>query len=450
MLYSAFYPEESRSKLMINSDATVIGLTGPFGSGSTTAAGILAERKGFHHVRLSQVVKDTWQEQNKEKVATRSDLQKLGNRMRLESKDPGILVARTISKRSSSDTRIEKLVVDGIRNLGEIEALRKLFGLRFYLFAFECQPSERWERVRGRECESIGLTETQFISDNEDDRDQENVYGQQVQLCVDEADVLIDNESDVTLSELRTKLVEYLELVTGDKPRYASPAEIYMNLAYSSSHGSKCLKRQVGAVLVAAPPNEMGEVVAVGFNENPLGTSPCVEEKKYGADPTQNRPGTCYRDIVRHESFMQLARANRVCPACGAPLGDFKDAPPWVCKACAINLEKFFWPERAMTKCTAVHAEVQAILAARGRAKDTTLYTTTFPCFQCAEAISHAGIKWIAYTEPYPDVRSAGRLEIAGIGVARFEGIRSRRFDEIFGRARPYISELIKISQQKN
>ena len=34
-----------------------------------------------------------------------------------------------------------------------------------------------------------------------------------------------------------------------------------MNLAYSASHGSKCLKRQVGAVLVDAVPNTMGQIV---------------------------------------------------------------------------------------------------------------------------------------------------------------------------------------------
>ena len=193
----------------------------------------------------------------------------------------------------------------------------------------------------------------------------------------------------------------------------------------------------------------MGDVVALGFNENPLGTSPCVAERKYGADPLQNKPGNCYRDIVRHEFFNELIRAKRICPSCGSQIGGFNYAPPWLCGACGADLEKFFWPERAMTKCTAVHAEVQAILAARGRANGTTLYTTTFPCFQCAEAISHAGIKWIVYTEPYPDVRSASRLEIAGIKVARFDGVRSRRFDEFFGRARPYISELTKISKQK-
>ena len=85
-----------------------------------------------------------------------------------------------------------------------------------------------------------------------------------------------------------------------------------------------------------------------------------------------------------------------------------------------------------MTLCTAVHAEIQAIFASEARASGATLYTTTFPCFQCAEKIAHAGIKYVVYTEPYPDVRAAERLKLAGIMVARFEGVRSSRFYDLF------------------
>src|SRR5438105_11981470 len=90
-----------------------------------------------------------------------------------------------------------------------------------------------------------------------------------------------------------------------------------MNLAFSAAHGSKCLKRQVGAVLVSAPPNQMGEIVGQGFNENPFVTSPCVEEKRYGAKPARGIPGGCYRDIVRHQAFARLAALGRRCPECG-------------------------------------------------------------------------------------------------------------------------------------
>jgi deoxycytidylate deaminase len=302
-----------------------------------------------------------------------------------------------------------------------------------------------------KEYQPKGRTLQDFHSDDERDRDQEFMYGQQIQLCVDQADVLVTNDAEVTLASLRRKLAEYAELVTGENPRYAEPKEILMNLAYSSSHGTKCLKRQVGAILVTAPPGEMGEIVGQGFNENPIGTRPCVEEPQYGADEDQGKLGRCFRDIVRHESYVKFARSKRRCPACGKVLtAKISKVPPWRCAKCNAQLEEFFWPERAMSLCTAVHAEVAAIMAARGRARGATLYSTTFPCFQCAEKLTHAGVKFVVYTEPYPDIRAATRLEIAGIDVAKFEGIRSGRFDEIFSRARPHISEQVRILAEKD
>jgi deoxycytidylate deaminase len=199
--------------------------------------------------------------------------------------------------------------------------------------------------------------------------------------------------------------------------------------------------------LVAAGPGDAGEVVGVGYNENPVGTSPCVEEKEYGADETTGARGLCYRDIIRFKSYEKMKLEKRRCPGCGLllPKPD-KDSHPWRCRkpTCGVNLELFFWPERAMTLCTAVHAEVQAVLNSRGRAEGSTLHTTTFPCFQCAEKIAQAKVKSIVFTEPYPDIRAAERLVIADIKVARFEGVRSRRFDEIFSRARAYMINLSK------
>jgi deoxycytidylate deaminase len=148
------------------------------------------------------------------------------------------------------------------------------------------------------------------------------------------------------------------------------------------------LKRQVGAVLVNALPGVMGEVIGQGFNENPLGTHPCVEEPKYGAVPGKTN-GNCYRDMVRQDSFVQLASTGTRCPQCGNYLSEpAKFGPPWRCRSCDADLERYFWPERAISLCTAVHAEVAAILSCAGRSKGSTLYTTTFPCLQCTEKIA--------------------------------------------------------------
>jgi deoxycytidylate deaminase len=355
----------------------------------------------------------------------------------------GILAELAIKELEQDKEQYDRLVIDGIRNLAEIDFLRDTFGNRFYLFALECPQSNRWERLRPS-YERSGRSMTDFLSDDRRDRDEELEHGQQVQLCVDQADVLIDNSDDVSQADLRTKLGDYAELVLGLQYRFAKPIEIYMNVAYSASHGSKCIKRQVGAVLVSALPNVMGEVVGQGFNENPLRTSPCIEEPKYGADLQRRIPGKCYRDIVGQEGFVQLSESGVRCPKCGEKIRLLNPTgPPWRCVGCEEDLERYFWPERAMTLCTAVHAEVAAILSAAGRTKDTTLYSTTFPCFQCSEKITQAGITNIVFNEIYPDIRAAERLEIAGINVLRFEGVRSRRFDEIFSKAQ-------KSAEQKN
>lgn len=432
--------------MVIAAKATAIGLTGPFGSGCTTAAELLKLRKKYVPASLSEIVKRRWQKRNPNQVPTRSDLQALGNQLRKDSKNSGYLAQEAIRQLEKDSEAYTHLVFDSIRNLGEIETLKERFGRRFYLFALDCPTSERWERVGPEEYEARGRTLADFGFDDGRDRDEEYAYGQQVQLCVYQADVLVINDSEVALASLRTKLAKYLDLVTGEKPRYPEPREILINLAYAASHGSKCFKRRVGAILVTAPPWEMGEIVGQGFNENPVGTRACVEEPAYGADEKQGMPGQCFRDIVRYKSFVELARTKRRCPACGATLTrPAKRVPPWRCTKCKAQLEEFFWPERAMSLCTAVHAEVAAIMAAAGRARGATLYVTTFPCFQCAQKIAHAGVKYVVYNEPYPDIQAAERLEIAGIGVARFEGIRSSRFEEIFSRARPYIGEQLSV-----
>lgn len=429
-------------------DAIVIALTGPFGSGCSTAAQILSDHAGYKALRLSELIVKEWRRLHGRKRPKRGDLQALGNSIRRDVQDPGALAHMAIESLEAGDGEIAHIVIDGIRNVGEIETLRERFGHNFYLVALECPTSERFERLaaiyKGGE---KGLA--QFTRDNEADRDQENSFGQQVALCVDLADVLVINNNDVTLTSLRKKLLEYVNVITGEKPRYATATETLMNFAYSAAHGSKCLKRQVGAVIVAAPPGAMGDVIGQGFNENPRPTLPCVEEPKYGADMTHLIPGRCYRDIVRHESLAGLSREKVKCPSCGARMETPSEDPPWECSRCGVNLETYFWPERAMTFCTAIHAEVAALLAAGREAHGATLYTTTYPCFQCAEKITQVGISAIVFTEPYPDVRAAERLDIAGIDTIRFEGVRSGRFDEIFSRARPYISEQRRATRER-
>jgi cytidine deaminase len=92
-----------------------------------------------------------------------------------------------------------------------------------------------------------------------------------------------------------------------------------------------------------------------------------------------------------------------------------------------------------------VHAEMEALLAC-GRlgisTVDSTLYSTTFPCHNCAKHIVAAGIKRVVYVEPYPkskaidfhdDSISTSTIPEAGkVQFQPFVGIGPRRYFDLF------------------
>jgi len=56
--------------------------------------------------------------------------------------------------------------------------------------------------------------------------------------------------------------------------------------------------------------------------------------------------------------------------------------------------------------CRGVHAEQNAAIQAAYfgvSIKDSTIYTTTFPCSMCAKILINAGIKEVVYREGYVD-----------------------------------------------
>ena len=229
--------------MALDSRAVVIGLTAPFGSGSTTSAGLLASRLQFTPVKLSSFIKEDFSRGGNTEP-TRADLQTHGDVMR-KAAHRGILAQLATEKLATEEAIHSRIVIDGIRNASEIEYFRDVFGNRFYLFALESSASDRWERLRPM-YEQNGETIETFRRDNLRDQSEDIEHGQQVQRCVDQADVLIDNGDDVTQAQLRDKLTNYAQLVLGLLYRFATPLETYMNIAYSAAHGIKVFKAPSG------------------------------------------------------------------------------------------------------------------------------------------------------------------------------------------------------------
>lgn len=98
----------------------------------------------------------------------------------------------------------------------------------------------------------------------------------------------------------------------------------------------------------------------------------------------------------------------------------------------------------------AMHAEMNALLDAALRGvsvKGSTLYTTTFPCHNCARHIIGSGVAKVVFIEPYTKSR-AEQLHADSATIARsdedgdkvrfepFVGVAPRRYLEMFDAAR--------------
>ena len=106
----------------------IIGIIGPFGGGKSTVAKII-EQRGFFSVRLSQFIEEEITKRNLKADSGRKLLQDVGNALRKQY-GPGVLTKKALEK--AREKGATKLVVDGIRNVAEIEYLRK-FGKCFIL-----------------------------------------------------------------------------------------------------------------------------------------------------------------------------------------------------------------------------------------------------------------------------------------------------------------------------
>ena len=418
----------------------VVGVTGAIGAGVSTVSKALSDKGGFHQRRLSHTIR---QRLLAEESAARA--KKTGNktplldsikvetirnwRCRLQDtgdlgrKDDLAYWAKTALKNLPNDTK--PLVIDGIRNIGEVRWLRQQFPA-FFLVAVHAKYDVRWDRVKN------DYDGNQKLFEDADQRDletEDDPRGQQVGKCVSAADYVLVNEEDLGAEgSQKTNLYESLKPVlalmrgvheeTKDTLRPATEGEVQMATAYAQAHMSRCLKRQVGAVIV----NERNIPLSIGFNENPIGVASCAAW-----------PRLCFKDERINKTLKDLGEIT--CPKCGEKQESLEQ--PWKCgnQECRANFKNLFAPGRGVELCTAIHAEERAIRSLGGQSVEGgTLYCTTFPCFQCARYILDAGIKSVVYVEAYPIVESRKFLTDNGVEVKPFEGFKARAFNTVFRR----------------
>ena len=188
-------PPEARAKKNPDPSILVVGLTGPNASGKGEVAKFLAAH-GFGVFSLSDVVREEATRQGLDH--SRDSLIRVGVEMR--SRDgPGAL-ARSVLPRLE-----RRVVVDSIRNPGEVEVLRTL--PRFLLLGVDAPQPLRFQRSARRGRPGDGATLEEFAR-KEALENSGTEAGQQLLKTLGLADVVVFN--DGTIEALHVKVRDAL------------------------------------------------------------------------------------------------------------------------------------------------------------------------------------------------------------------------------------------------
>ena len=413
----------------------VIGFTGSIGRGCTETCNLIMERMPQECIKisLSDILIEKICETKKLKAKynelkklgmqeLRNFLQEQGNKIR-EKYEPSKLADLAIDKikKMKEEGKLSEknfIIIDSIRNIAEIEVLRRNF--KTYIFAIYEDEEIRWKRLMMKYNKDYGA----FLRDDKRDHEEKKKNGQQVDACVDCSDILIRNNMDIKNSEydksvyFDEKVNYYLQLIKQPMRTYPRIEETYMNMAYSMAAMSKCMQRKVGALITT----EDMEIVSLGYNDVPVNSQECKAKFK-----------ECYRKKRKKEILNQF----NYCPICKKKLTYNK-----YCSKCNKSIDKDIFVDKDLDLCRSLHAEENAIVKAAKAGislKNGTIYTTTFPCNLCANKIRNVGLKKVIFVEPYPSkdtieiLTTSSKIEKA-VEIELFEGVKSRAFFDLYKR----------------
>ncbi len=333
---------------MLPSSAMRIGVAGLNGAGKTEVVRFF-ERRSFYTVSLSDVIREELTRQGLDH--TRENMIRCGRELRARS-GPGILAELAIAGLPSDRHH----VIDSIRHPAEVELLRGAGS--FTLLWVEADARTRFERSRRRGRAGDGDTFERFQELEARELQSEDSAGQQLLAVAELANETLRNDGSLDELEQQLEALVRGSLLFRNRPGWD---EYFMNLASVVASRSNCVKRMVGAIVVADR-----RVISTGYNGTPRGVRNC------------NEGG---------------------CPRCngGAESGTRLD------------------------ECLCSHGEENAITQAAYHGvsvRGATIYTTFSPCLMCTKMIINAGIREVVYGTSLPlEEISSGLLREAGVKV---------------------------------
>jgi deoxycytidylate deaminase len=422
----------------------VIGLVAPVGANLEAVVDVLTDRfRHFqyqpHLIRLSELVTKIDgldQELVEEPAAERlHSYMNAGNQARHQSGRGDFLalsaiyqIARTRQGEGEPLGRVAH-ILRSLKHPDEVATLREVYGAGFFLVGVHAPRQTRLDYLI--QDKNIPAEEALKIIDRDEAEEEE--YGQQTRDTFELCDAFVA----VHQPDFKQRLWRILDLLFGDPFQTPTRDEYAMFMAYAASLRSADLSRQVGAVILS----EGGELIATGANDVP----------RFGGGQYWAEEGADQRDYVRGYDSNAKRRNDIILDVVrrfGVVGGEVPDDE-------ALQTGKALLQDSGILDLTeygrAVHAEMEAILSctrAGASPLGGTLFSTTFPCHNCAKHIVAAGLKRVVYVEPYPksqaQILHGDAIEVAATPSAPgsatdqkvffepFVGVGPRRFSDLF------------------
>jgi cytidine deaminase len=241
--------------------------------------------------------------------------------------------------------------------------------------------------------------------------------GQNVAGAFNDTDFILDAAKQK--HEIVQQLTRLVELVFGNVFLTPSREELGMFLARAAQVRSGSMARQIGAAIL----RDDGSVVGIGTNEvaRPIsgGQYWFADDHEYIGRDLVYQPQDS-SDRFREDMVEDVLRKLDEAGALSANYSTKKLDGTTLQGADAKHMhdarleELYFARNGALRKALlrdnidyirAVHAEAAAIIDSARHGvptMSTSMYTTTFPCHECARHIVAAGIKELVYLAPYP------------------------------------------------
>lgn len=351
---------------------------------------------------------------------------------------------RRLLKACSPPTARRAYVLRSLKHHKEVETLRRIYGPNFVLLAAYSPRSERVRHLAREIADSHYVFQSdEFLGPahqlvRTDEAEAGRPLGQSVRKVFPMADVFVDASN---VAKLREGVGRFVEILFGYPFHTPTRDEVGMFHARGAALQSASPARQVGAAITTSD----GDIIAVGTNEVPkaggglywAGDKPDYRDFALGYDSSDHFKRMALADVLDRlltDGLLADGTTAEDLDALVKRVVSGDDSR--LAGAHLTNLIEFV---------RAVHAEMAALTdtARRGvPVKGATLYTSTFPCHDCAKHIVAAGIQRVVYIEPYPkslaaelhpdaiamdDGQSSGKVVFES-----FVGVAPRRYMDFF------------------